>query len=294
MIIGAQKCGTTALAHYLGQHPEIQMSSKKEVHLFDSPNYSADWTPQQIDERYQRYFQSTGHPPEIPVTEGTPTGTPACTSLEGTPTTPQRGAPAIVQQEQPEARVAEGKPATRIRGEATPIYLFLAEIAQELKRYNPSLKLIVLMRDPVQRAISHYYMEKSRGYEQLPMWLALPCEPWRLRRCRDPRRHGSEWRRHSYRRRGLYSLQLRNLFRHFDARQVLLVRTEDLARNHDGVLQCVFEFLGVDPSCEIASGKVFEREPGGHDHAVTSWLLRVSFLPEFIRMRRFKAIGARD
>ena len=45
MIVGAQKCGTTALAHFLSQHPEIGMMSPKEVHLFDSPSYSSTGHP---------------------------------------------------------------------------------------------------------------------------------------------------------------------------------------------------------------------------------------------------------
>ena len=42
MIVGAQKSGTTALAHFLSQHPEIGLASPKEVHLFDAPHYCAD------------------------------------------------------------------------------------------------------------------------------------------------------------------------------------------------------------------------------------------------------------
>ena len=113
VIVGAQKCGTTALAHFLSQHPEIGMASPKEVHLFDSPKYSDDWTPEQIDERYRSFFDHCGD--------------------------------------------------VSIRGEATPIYMFLPEIARELARYNPELKLLVLLHDPVERALSHYYMEKNRA-----------------------------------------------------------------------------------------------------------------------------------
>ena len=176
-----------------------------------------------------------------------------------------------------------------VRGEATPIYLFLPEIAPELRRYNSDLKLIVLLRDPVERAISHYYMEKNRGYEKLPPWLALLSEPWRLRRCGNPRRHGSARRRHAYRRRGLYSLQLNNLYRHFDPDQVLLVRAEDLGRRHDAVLGRVFDFLGVGACGGIEARTVFEGERGGRRHRVLSWLLRLSYLAEFIRMRAFNA-----
>ena len=268
MIIGAQKCGTTALARFLDQHPRIRMSSTKECHLFDVPDYSPDWTPEQIDERYRPQFSSPG----------TPTLEQGTTFEKGTPNSDQEGTPAD----------------DRVRGEATPIYVFLPEIAPELKRYNPDLKLIVLLRDPVERAVSHYYMEKNKGYEQLPLWRALLCESRRLRRCVNPRRRGSAWRRHSYRRRGLFSVQLRNLFRHFDAAQVMLVRAEDLARQHDAVLNRAFEFLEVGEHPGIGPQTIFAGERDGRRHPVVSCLLRLSFLPEFIRMRRFKVAGVRE
>ena len=50
-----------------------------------------------------------------------------------------------------------------ILGEATPIYMFLPEIAKRLHTYNPDLKLLVILRDPVDRAISQYSMSQSRG-----------------------------------------------------------------------------------------------------------------------------------
>ena len=367
MIIGAQKCGTTALAHFLAQHPRIRMSSAKEPHLFDAPDYSPYWTKEQIDQRYRPFFnaseetaESTLSPDGTPTfsPDGTPTfggGTPfSGTGPDGTPTESgtsafpesgaptfestfesgaptvnraprdadaQEGTPTIAQVGTPtnegtstsgeegtptsgsEGTPEEGTPTSGseripgdglLRGEATPIYLFLPEIAPELNRYNPELKVIVLLRDPVERAVSHYYMEKNKGYEQLPLWRALLCESRRLRRCVNPRRRGSAWRRHSYRRRGLYSVQLRNLFRHFDAAQVMLLRAEDLARHHDEVLRRAFEFLEVGEPPGIGPQTVFQGERDGRRHPVVSSLLRLSFLPEIIRLRRFKAARPRE
>ena len=234
MIVGAQKCGTTALAHFLSQHPEIGMASPKEVHLFDSPDYSAGWTAKDIDERYLPHFRH-------------------CTGAA-------------------------------IRGEATPIYMFLPGIAPELKRYNPDLKLIVLLNDPVKRAISHYYMEKHRDQEHRPLWLALLSEPVRLRRCRDARAYGSAMRVCSYRQRGLYSVQLRNLYRFFDNDRVLIVRTRELRQRHDVVLRRVFAFLGVSEHVRIEPEIVFEGDRGGRKHHAVSALLRVSYLVELARL----------
>ena len=306
MIVGAQKCGTTALARFLDQHPRIQMSSTKEPHLFDAPGYSPDWSPEQIDEHYRPHFSSPGTPT---LEKGTPTfsegGTPtfdrAPSDADAQDETGQIGTPTFESTFESGTPTFKGTPALKgttaddlVRGEATPIYVFLPEIASELKRYNPDLKLIVLLRDPVERAVSHYYMEKNKGYEQLPLWRALLCESRRLRRCVNPRRRGSAWRRHSYRRRGLYSVQLRNLLRHFDAAQVMLLRAEDLARQHDEALKRAFEFLEVGQHPGIEPQSIFAGERGGRRHPVVSCLLRLSFLPEFVRMRRFKAAGAQE
>ena len=234
MIVGAQKGGTNALYRFLREHPEIGMSSRKEVHLFDAPEYSRAWTPEQIDLRYRPFFAH-----------------------------------------------CEG---ARVRGEGTPIYLYFSEIAGELARYNPALKLIVLLRDPVERAISHYYMEKSRDAERLPLGLALLCEPFRLRRCRDPRTRGSAMRFASYRSRGLYSRQLRNLYRHFDPDRVLVLRTSELQECHDAVLRRVFRFLDVDDGVRIAPRDFSKQRRGGRKHRVVSRLLRLSYLRESARL----------
>ena len=238
MIVGAQKCGTTALARFLSRHPEIGMADPKEAHLFDAPDYSGGWSPKEIDERYRPSFEQC--------------------------------------------------PGAAVRGEATPIYMFLPEVARELERYNPDLKLIVLLRDPVGRAVSQYRMERDRGNEHLPLWLALLSEPFRLRRCRDARQADSAMRRHSYRRRGLYSLQLRNLYRFFRKDRVLVIRTPDLLQRHDAVLRQVFSFLGVSEDVRIAPGTIYPDTPrkgGARAHRAVSWLLRLSCLAESVRLR---------
>ena len=235
MIVGVQKGGTTALAHFLAQHPAIGMSRPKEVHLFDAPDYSRDWTPTAIDDRYRPFF--------------------------------------------------EGAAGASIRGEATPIYLFLPAIAGELKRYNPDLKLIVLLRDPVERAISHYYMEKNRDKEHLPLWLALLAEPLRLRLPEDAAHIDSHLRRHSYRRRGLYTRQLRNLYRWFDRERVLVLRAENLRNDHDAVLRRVFSFLGVAADVRIPHEIVHAGDRGGRRHAVVRRLLHLAYRAERRRWR---------
>lgn len=238
VIAGAQKGGTSALAHFLSQHPAIAMASR-EGHIFDSPDYSEDWTPEEIDARYAR-------------------------------------------------RIAR-RPATAACGESTPIYLFFSDVAAELLRYNPALKVVVILRDPVERALSHYAMERGRGNERRPLWIALLAERWRLRRCPDPRAPESAARQHSYRSRGLYGVQLRNLFAVFPPNQVLVLRSEDLLQRHDETLENVFAFLGVSVSVRIPAETVFKGPELGGKHAVLRWLLRLSYAADSRRLRAIMA-----
>ena len=235
MIVGAQKCGTTALGQFLAEHPEIGMSSQKEVHLFDAPDYLAGTSARDIDSSYRRYFE---HVVDVAV-----------------------------------------------RGEATPIYMFLPDVASELKHYNAGLKLIVLVRDPVERALSEYYMQKARARETKSLWLALLLERWRLGRDGDPRRMRSATREHGYRSRGLYSLQLQRLFRHFDRKRVLVVRRNDLLHDHDATMERVFAFLGVSTELRVARDVVFAGDEV-RPHRVIRALLRLSYAVEFRRLRR--------
>lgn len=253
VIVGAQKCGTTALVEYLRQHPQIGMPLE-EGHVFDAPDFSPNWSPQEIDERYTPRFEH--------------------------------------------CRQAE------VFGESTPFYLFLPEAAPALRRYNPNLKLIVLLRDRVERAISHYYMQKGRGREKAPLWLALLAEPFRVGRCPDPRSRRSPQRVSSYRSRGLYSRQLGNLYRHFPRRQVQIIHNSDLLADHQATLRQVFAFLGVAEDAMMQPLTAFPRphgaggalvvrkdgaakptsslpkEPSRRRHRVVSWLLRLSYLRE--------------
>lgn len=175
--------------------------------------------------------------------------------------------------------------AGQLLGEATPIYLFWPEIAPALQRYNPALKLIVLLRDPVERALSHYAMELARGDETRPLWLALLLEPWRLWRD-SSRALNCARRRHSYRSRGLYARQLENLRRYFPDRQILILENAELINNHNLSLVRVCEFLGVS-ACDLAQAeRVFSGDYDKSRPWLCRWLLGLSFRPANRRLKR--------
>lgn len=176
------------------------------------------------------------------------------------------------------------------RGEATPIYMFFAECLSPIKAYNPDIKLIVLLRNPVERAFSQYRMEYLRGKETRGFLTALLLEPWRLMSSKSQKfAENSEWRTHSYLRRGFYASQIENLYNLFGKDSVIVIDQRSLELNHDDTLQCFFEFLGVGVEACIDSSSVFSHAEELSEPrylGILKRLFRVLFFSELNRMKK--------
>jgi hypothetical protein len=131
-------------------------------------------------------------------------------------------------------------------GEASPTTMYLPGVAERVRRYNPRMKLVFLLREPAERAVSHYAHSRRHRAERLPFPLALLLERRRLRRDRNDFGWESSLRWHSYTDRGQYARQIREMASHFSRDQMLFLRTEELAQEHDECLRRVFRFLEVD------------------------------------------------
>jgi hypothetical protein len=144
-------------------------------------------------------------------------------------------------------------PTTRLLGDATPIYLYWHPVPARLAAYNPSMKWVLLLRQPVERAFSHWNMLAQNGQERLSFAEAVACEPARLA---TPT---GQCRVYSYLDRGFYARQLRRLFAVVPRRQVLVLRSEDLRRDHHATLRRIFTFLQVDPDVRIEPAVIHQR-----------------------------------
>jgi hypothetical protein len=136
----------------------------------------------------------------------------------------------------------------RPRGEATPIYLYWPNSLERIAAYNPAIKLIVMLRDPVARAWSHWKMEYARGVETRPF-------AWCIREGRQRLFEGEPWgfdREISYVERGFYGEQMARLLRLFPRDQMLVLRAEDLRAGPASTLARVRGFLGLAKSGEPA------------------------------------------
>lgn len=127
-----------------------------------------------------------------------------------------------------------------IRGESTPVYLYWKPCPERLWHYNPDMRLIVILRNPITRAYSHWNMERQRGRESLDFVAALQQEQARSRAA-EPLQD----RIHSYLDRGLYSEQLQRLWQWFVPTSTLVLKQDDLINDPAGCLQRVHAHLGI-------------------------------------------------
>ena len=152
--------------------------------------------------------------------------------------------------------------ADQLWGEATPISLYWDPAPERIWRYNSAMRLIVILRNPIERAYSHWAMEHRRGNDPLPFALALAQEDARCRKAL-PLQH----RVFSYVDRGFYSAQLRRLWRFFGREQVLVLRQEELRLSPQTCLEKIWQHLS------IPMGPAFTpitRHNGDYDHAMAS------------------------
>ena len=136
----------------------------------------------------------------------------------------------------------------RLRFEATPISIFWPPALARIHAYNPAAKLILIYRDPVERAWSHWRMEVARGAEDLSFAAAI--REGRRRLPADARTDPA-WRVHSYVERGRYAAQLARARALFGTGRILTLRLEDLVAQPAATMAQVTAFLGVAPARDV-------------------------------------------
>lgn len=156
-----------------------------------------------------------------------------------------------------------------ISGEASPYYMWDPRVAAKVRATAPDVKTIVLLRDPVKRAWSHYQERRENGVEPLSFAQAVAAEDARLAgeldlMRADPGYYSEAHDFYSYRSRGVYAPQIRNWLAHFPREQVHLMYAEDLYRDTEAALGSVCDFLGV-PRIEVPVIGSYNSMPGSKD-----------------------------
>ena len=147
-----------------------------------------------------------------------------------------------------------------ITGESSPYYMFHPLAGQRIAADLPGVKLLVLLRDPVERAYSAHTHETARGYETEPFERALELEPGRLagevdKLLADPTYHSHSHQHNAYVTRGRYAEQLERLEALFGRDRIHVVDSQRFFTDPEPVFAGVVEFLGIDK----ADGILFEQ-----------------------------------
>ncbi len=153
----------------------------------------------------------------------------------------------------------------QIVGEASPSYVFHPQAPERVAALVPDVRLIVLVRDPVERALSHYHHEVALGREELPFEEALEREDERLageleRMRDDPAYFSHAWWNHTYLARGRYAEQLDRWLAQFPREQLLVLSNDELAVQPEETYGRVLEFLGARPHRLESYPRVYDRD----------------------------------
>lgn len=149
----------------------------------------------------------------------------------------------------------EGASPSQRVGEITPYYLYHAQAAERIAARLPQVRIVVMLRDPVSRAISHYYHSVRLGVESLSIKDAFEAERLRLAGSSDPTAvppvPGSfSHMHHSYLDRSRYEIQLSRWLAMFPKSQFLILRSEDMFESPAVTWSLIQSFLDV-PCVEL-------------------------------------------
>ena len=171
-------------------------------------------------------------------------------------------------------------------GEASPSYLFHPLAPQRVADIVPNVRLIALLRNPVERAYSHYQHEVRLGREPLSFEDALDLEDERLRgeverMVADPSYFSEAWWNYTYVARGRYAEQLERWLEIFPREQLLVLFTEELGTSTGEAYARVLEFIGARPHELRSYPRIF-----GHDYASMNPATRARLDAEFTEPNR--------
>lgn len=147
--------------------------------------------------------------------------------------------------------------------EVSPYYMVHPMAPARVRDFNQDMKLIAILRNPVDRALSHYWHQRRRGFETLSFEESLSAEPGRLANhqhllCQSPYYYSYNHHHFSYLDRGRYGHYLKRWLDYFPGDQMLVLNTEDMSIDPNRVVNEVFSFLDL-PAHDLNSPDVFNK-----------------------------------
>jgi hypothetical protein len=148
-----------------------------------------------------------------------------------------------------------------VLGEITPNYLDSEVAVPRMAQVIPDARLVVILRDPVQRAFSAYKLFRDQHYAEMTFQEACESSPYLIRL-------------------GMYAAQIERVFSHYSRQNVRVLLYEDIQTKADEVLASIYGFLNVDPSFKPTASRkvynsvVFPRAQATLDHLGLGWMVR--------------------
>ncbi len=207
IIAGERRSGTTSLANYFKSHPEIYLHSRIDMAYFVDPQTKGlkDTVKGKIDSDLWEKKFSS---------------------------------------EDYISLFKDAKNEIAV-GEKSADYFFWKESHHRIKKTVPDVKIILSLRNPVERCWSHYLNELGKGRETLSFKEALRKEKERIEFSDYARNHLS------YLKRGFYDETLEFLYETFDREQIHVVILEELIKRPEIELEKVYNFVGVNPKLGV-------------------------------------------
>jgi hypothetical protein len=143
----------------------------------------------------------------------------------------------------------QGAAVDQVAGEKSTNYLESATAAGRIKKDLPWIKLIFILREPVERAYSNYLWSRMNGLEKEDFATALSLEQEREKGLPESLRYA---RPYAYFSRGLYANMLAQYLKHFSSDQILCLKYEDISDQPEGLICKLSQFLEIDLDPESA------------------------------------------
>lgn len=222
IVAGAAKCGTTSLYHYLLQHPDVFMSPVKETNYF-----ARDIKPEEFSREYKGYELSKNFNIEAYV--------------NGPMTSRQWGT--YVRKREHYLKLFSKAGKAIALGEVSNSYMYSSEAAENIRQDFPLMKIVMILRQPAERAYSHYLANLRDGRTILSFKDEIN---------HDDRKAEHGWGiSHLYYELGCYDDQVKRFQTLFPASQIRIYLFDDLKKNPADVVSDLFRFIGVNPDIVI-------------------------------------------
>ncbi|MFW5720771.1 MAG: sulfotransferase domain-containing protein [Bacteroidota bacterium] len=238
-IVGAAKCGTTSLYHHLKSHPDIYLcETYKEPYFFSSKYVKLPHKGKgdEVNDKRRKNY----------------------TTLDDY------------------LKLFKGATNEKIIGEATTDYLYFYQAAKDIKNMNPHAKILISLRNPVERAYSAYYHQVNKKLETLSFKQALVQEENRIKD-----NYSYIWR---YKQVGLYYKQVKYYLDVFGKENVKIILFDDIKNDIKSVIQDILQFLEVDTNLKIRTSEKHRATGVYRFKKFNDLLFKQSFIRRILQM----------